>query len=82
MSTFSTKDHISAHINAAVDRVRKDDLKRLIGKGDDTLKGSKYQWLRTHADKRSSEAVSFRKLHELDLKISRAWHYKEDFRHF
>ncbi|MBK8091187.1 MAG: ISL3 family transposase [Verrucomicrobiaceae bacterium] len=74
--------HISAHLNAAVDRVRKDEHKRLMGLGDDTLKGSKYQWLRTHADKRSSEAVSFRKLHELDLKTSRAWHYKEDFRHF
>ncbi|MBK8095095.1 MAG: ISL3 family transposase [Verrucomicrobiaceae bacterium] len=57
--------HISAHLNAAVDRVRKDEHKRLMGEGDDTLKGSKYQWLRTHADKRSSEAVSFRKLHEL-----------------
>jgi transposase len=74
--------HISAHLNAAVDRVRKDEHKRLMSQGDDTLKGSKYQWLRTHADKRSSEAVSFRKLHELDLKTSRAWHYKEDFRHF
>jgi transposase len=50
--------------------------------GDETLKGSKYQWMRTYPDKRSGEAVSFRKLHELDLKTSRAWHYKEDFRHF
>ncbi len=74
--------HISAHLNAAVDRVRKDEHKRLMSVGDDTLKGSKYQWLRTHADKRSSAAVSFRALHELDLKTSRAWHYKEDFRHF
>lgn len=74
--------HISAHLNAAVDRVRKDEHKRLLSKGDETLKGSKYQWLRTYEDKRSSEAVSFRKLHELDLKTSRAWHYKEDFRHF
>lgn len=74
--------HISAHLNAAVDRVRKDEHKRLMSVGDDTLKGSKYQWLRTHADKRSSAAVSFRALHALDLKTSRAWHYKEDFRHF
>ena len=26
--------------------------------------------------------MSFRALHQLDLKTSRAWHYKEDFRHF
>lgn len=74
--------HISAHLNAAVDRVRKDEHKQLMRMGDETLKGSKYQWMRTYTDKRSGEAVSFRKLHELDLKTSRAWHYKEDFRHF
>lgn len=76
------RHHISAHLNVAVDRVRKDEHKRLMSAGDDTLKGSKYQWMRTHQDKRSSQAVSFRKLHELALKTSRAWHYKEDFRHF
>ncbi len=74
--------HISAHLNAAVDRVRKDEHRRLMHAGDSTLKGSKYQWLRTYEDGRSSEAVSFRVLHQLDLKTSRAWHYKEDFRHF
>jgi len=42
-------------------------------------KHSPFKWLRTHGDKRSSEAVSFRALHQLDLKTSRAWHYKEDF---
>ena len=74
--------HISAHLNAAVDRVRKAEHQRLMRAGDDTLKGSKYQWLRTYSDGRSREAVSFRALHQLDLKTSRAWHYKEDFRHF
>lgn len=74
--------HISAHLNQAVDRVRKDEHQRLMQAGDATLKGSKYLWLRTYADQRSSAAVSFRALHELDLKTSRAWHYKEDFRHF
>ena len=66
----------------AINRVRKAEHKRLLAEGDDTLKGSKYQWLRTCEDGRSSEAVSFRTLHQLDLKTSRAWHYKEDFRHF
>ena len=65
--------HISAHLNAAVDRVRKDEHRRLMHAGDATLKGSKYQWLRTYEDGRSSEAVSFRALHQLDLKTSRAY---------
>ena len=76
------KYHVSAHLNTAVDSVRKAEHKRLLAAGDDTLKGSKYQWLRTYSDGRSSQAVSFRALHRLDLKTSRAWHYKEDFRHF
>lgn len=76
------KYHVSSHLNEAVDRVRKAEHKHLQAEGDDTLKGSKYQWLRTYGDKRSSEAVSFRALHQMDLKTSRAWHYKEDFRHF
>ncbi|HCN79126.1 MAG TPA: ISL3 family transposase [Verrucomicrobiales bacterium] len=76
------KYHVTAHLNTAVDTVRKAEHTRLLAAGDDTLKGSKYQWLRTYCDGRSSEAVSFRKLHQLDLKTSRAWHYKEDFRHF
>ena len=76
------KYHVSSHLNAAVDKVRKEEHKRLMASGDDTLKGTKYGWLRTYEDGRSSEAVSFRALHQLDLKTSRAWHYKEDFRHF
>ena len=76
------KYHVSSHLNAAVNSVRKAEHQRLLATGDDTLKGSKYQWLRTYSDGRSSQAVSFRALHQLDLKTSRAWHYKEDFRHF
>ena len=76
------KYHVASHLNTAVDSVRKAEHKGLLAAGDNTLKGSKYQWLRTYGDKRSSEAVSFRTLHQLDLKTSRAWHYKEDFRHF
>lgn len=76
------KYHVSTYLNTAVDQVRRAENKRLMSEGDDTLKGSKYQWLRTYKDGRSSEAVSFRFLHQLDLKTSKAWHYKEDFRHF
>jgi transposase len=74
--------HISAHLNSAVDAVRKGEHKALLADGDTTLAGSKYQWLRTYEDWRSSPAISFRALHQLDLKTSRAWHLKEDFRHF
>ena len=76
------KYHVSSHLNEAVNQVRKAEHKRLLARGDESLKGSKYKWLRTYKDGRSREARSFRALHQLNLKTSRAWHYKEDFRHF
>lgn len=76
------KFHVAGYLNEAVDSVRKAEHKALMAEGDETLKGSKYDWLRTHADLRSSEAVAFRALYQMDLKTSRAWHLKESFRHF
>lgn len=76
------KYHVSSHLNDAVDKVRKEEHRHLMAGGDDTLKGSKWAWLRTFEDGRCSEAVSFRALHQMDLKTSRAWHFKEDFRYF
>jgi len=76
------KYHVSAYLNKAVDQVRRAEHKQLMVKGDQTLKGSKYKWLRTYKDKRCSAAVSFRQLHQQGLKTSKAWHFKEDFRHF
>ena len=68
------KYHVTAHLNSAVDTVRKAEHKRLLTAGDATLTGTKYHWLRTYTDGRGSAAVSFRALHSLELKTSRAWH--------
>jgi len=37
--------HISQHLNMAVDMVRKSENKKLVGQGDNRLKGSKFLWL-------------------------------------
>lgn len=39
-------------------------------------------WLKRYPDGRSSEAVSFRTLNQMNLKTSRAWRIKETFTHF
>ena len=74
--------HVAKYLNTAVDQVRRIEHLELSRAGDDTLKGSKYDWLKTYADGRSSEAVSFRALHQLNLKTSRAWAIKTDLNQF
>jgi len=71
------KFHISSYLNKAVDDVRKEEHRALLLRGDDTLKGTKYQWLRNFPDLRRQP--SFRELYEANLKTSRAWRLKESF---
>lgn len=72
--------HVASHLNKAVDTVRRQEHARLRRSGDDTLKGTKYQWLRTYADLRRQEAQDFRRLLRRDLRTARAWALKENFR--
>lgn len=74
------KFHISAYLNKAVDDVRKAEHRELVAKGEDTLKGSKYLWLRNFPDLRCEP--SFRELYAANLKTSRAWRLKESFAGF
>ena len=74
--------HISKYLNEAVNKVRYQEHKALSLAGTSPLAGSKYSWLKTYADGRSSEAVSFRALNQLNLKTSRAWRIKENFSQF
>jgi transposase len=76
------KFHVAKHLNEAVDKVRKAEHRKLMTQGDQTLKGTKYEWLRGHEDLRRSEAANFRTLHKLNLKTSRAWSLKESFAGF
>ena len=74
--------HVSKYLGKAVDTVRKQEHSRLSKVGTSPLTGSKYAWLKRYADGRSSEAVSFRSLNQLNLKTSRAWRIKETFIQF
>jgi len=72
--------HVSKYLGKAIDKVRYQEH-RSLGQMS-PLTGSKYAWLTTYADGRSSEAVAFRALNQLNLKTSRAWRIKETFMQF
>lgn len=75
------KFHIAAHVGEAVDKVRREENKQLRERGDDSLTGTKYLWLRNAmnlAGKLSDEvAARFESLRATSLKTARAWAMKE-----
>lgn len=76
------KFHVAKYLNEAVDRVRRTEHKKLLKQGVSTLTGTKYKWLKNMGDKRSSEAIAFRTLHQEVIQTSRAWTLKESFAQF
>lgn len=75
------KFHIAQHLNEAVDKVRREEHRRLLERGDDSLKGTKYLWLQ-NALPEGDRQLTFDELCERNLKTARAWAYKETFAEF
>jgi len=74
--------HISKHLNEAVDKVRRQEYKALKKEGDETLTGNRYWWLRNPENIDDETWDSFDLLKEMELKTSRAWAIREQFRWF
>ena len=74
--------HISKHLNEAVDKVRRQEHKALQAQGDDTLTHTKRLWLYNPENMDDKQWMSFELLKDLELKTSRAWAIKEQFRWF
>lgn len=74
--------HISQHLNAAVDLVRKQENRELCKNGDFSLSGTKYMWLANEENIHERFAETFPKLRNSNLKVARAWAIKEQFRAF
>ena len=81
-SIVHDKFHVVKYLNECVDQVRRREHRAMSAAGFSPLVGTKYSWMRNFKDKRSSEAVQFRALHQMNLKTSRAWTIKETFAHF
>lgn len=73
------KFHVSAHLNDAVDQVRRAEHKELMAAGDETLKGSRQLWLYNPVNFSPEQAASFAQLRDSGLKVARAWAAKELF---
>jgi transposase len=74
------KFHVSAHLNEAVDQVRRAEHKELMAAGDETLKGSRQLWLYNPMNFSDEQAASCAALKDSGLKVARAWAAKELFR--
>jgi transposase len=75
------KFHVAKHLNEAVDKVRREEHRRLLEKGDKSLARTKYLWLQG-ACAEGERALTFAELCERNLKTSRAWYHKETFNEF
>jgi transposase len=75
--------HVSKYLNEAVDKVRRQEHKKLNQtKKGSPLVGSKQLWLFNPKNLSESQALRFADLKDLELKTSRAWAIKEQFRWF
>jgi transposase len=74
------KFHVSQMLNEAVDQTRRAEHAQLQARGDDTLKDTRYLWLKGTVPEEKQPAFS--ELLERNLKTARAWAYKEMFTEF
>lgn len=73
------KFHIAAHLNEAVDQVRRRESKQLNSQGNGVLKGTRQLWLFKEENLDDAYLETFDFLKELNLKTARAWALKEQF---
>ena len=74
--------HISKYLGEAVDKVRRTENKTLKKDGDERLKGSRQLWLYSFENLDEDRQEQLTILQQQDLKTSRAWAIKENFRWF
>jgi transposase len=73
--------HVAKHLGDAVNDVRKREHTELMRDGDDTLKGSRYLWLKNPENMKPKQRLLFENLKDLTLKVAKAWAMKETARH-
>lgn len=71
------KFHVAKYLGDGVDKVRREEHRRLLREGDTVLKGSKYQWLRNPGNMSREQKNEFAALRDSHLKTARAWAMKE-----
>lgn len=72
--------HVMAHMNKAVNQVRKEEHRQLMAQGDERLKGTRFWWLFAEDNIPENYREAFEELKETDLKTADAWAIKESLR--
>lgn len=71
------KFHVAQHLSQAVDKVRRQENKTLRAVGDDSLVGTRYDWLKNPTAMAPKDRREFAELRKSGLKTARAWALKE-----
>jgi transposase len=74
--------HISKLLGEAVDKVRRAEHKALMLRGDDILKGSRYDWLYDPANLNAARLSRLNGMLAADLRTGRAYGYRINFGDF
>ena len=73
--------HVMKHVLDAVDKVRKEEHRKLSEHGKEILTGTKYLWLWNKENIPVWRREEFEVLRSQDLHVGRAWGIKENLRH-
>lgn len=72
--------HVSKHLGDAIDQVRRQENKRLCEEGDQSLKRTRWLWLKR--SRSEAEEQAFRALEKEHLEVAKAWQLRELFDRF
>lgn len=73
------KYHVVSYLNKAVNEVRHKENKWLAQNGNNSLKGTRFTWLRNILNWTAKDKKIFKSLKNEGLKVGRAWSIKEFF---
>jgi transposase len=76
------KFHIVRHLMQAIDSIRKQEINDMDKKESETLKGTKYIFLKNPWNLTPKQKARLSNLEKMNLKINRAYLLKENFRKF
>lgn len=76
------KFHISQHLNEAVDKTRRQEHRILMKNKDETLKGTKFLWLKGIEHLSDESFAQLEAIKKREMNVSKAWYIKELFAHF
>lgn len=76
------KFHVYSYLSTAIDEVRRTEQNKAAAEGRETIKGSRWLWLKASRNLRREEARNLEAIMELNKNLQMAYLLKEDFERF